>query len=365
VAIEGVSAGSSAQLRVTSRTFTTGRIGTYGQSVPEVQPERLEPTLYITGIASNAAYRTNIGLVNRAASPVTIAITLYNRSGGTIATKNVTLAANAFQQSALWAYFPEVNGASHDALTMRIVSPVPDAVSAYASVIDNVTQDPIFIQAGAAPSGNAMTIPVVGRAPGANGTFWRSDLTLFNPTGDRFTVTLRYNGATRALSLGGRDTEVLPDILSSFGLSAGSAPLSVEWDGGTGPVVTSRTYTTAETGGTYGQSIDPIADLRTQVFVPGLRNDADFRSNVGFVNGGDETETFQVVVLSPFGNELARNTVTLPAHGQAQYGVSSLFPRINASAFTLSVEGDANARLFAYGSMIDNASGDPVFFAGQ
>jgi len=27
--------------------------------------------------------------------------------------------------------------------------------------------------------------------------------------------------------------------------------------------------------------------------------------------------------------------------------------------------GDANAKLFAYGSMIDNASGDPVFFAGR
>ncbi len=28
-------------------------------------------------------------------------------------------------------------------------------------------------------------------------------------------------------------------------------------------------------------------------------------------------------------------------------------------------EGDGNAQLFAYGSMVDNDSGDPVFFAGQ
>ena len=65
VTIDATSAGSSAQLRVTSRTFTTGTVGTYGQSVPEVQPRQLEKTLYVTGIQSTAGYRTNIGLVNR------------------------------------------------------------------------------------------------------------------------------------------------------------------------------------------------------------------------------------------------------------------------------------------------------------
>lgn len=365
VAIEGVSAGSSAQLRVTSRTFTTGATGTYGQAVPEVQPEQLAKTLYVTGIQSSAAYRTNIGLVNRAAGEVTATLTLFSRTGGAIATKSVKLGANSFQQAALWSSFPEVQGQSHDVLTMRIVSTVEDAVSAYASVIDNATQDPIYVQAVAAPSGEDLTVPVIGRAPGANGTFWRSDVTLFNPTTDPMILTLRYGGTTRTLALEGRDTEVLKDILTSFNQTEGSGALLVSWNGSTGPVVTSRTYTTSETGGTFGQSIDPIGTLRTAMFVPGLRNDSGFRSNIGVVNGGSESETITITVLSQSGNELARNTITVAPKAQVQYAVSALFPNVNASAFTLSVQGDANAKLFAYGSMVDNASGDPVFFAGQ
>ena len=258
-----------------------------------------------------------------------------------------------------------MQGQSQDALTLRITSPVADAVSAYASVIDNATQDPIYIQAVAAPSGQELTVPVIGRAPGANGTFWRSDVTFFNPTADRLVLTLRYGSTTRTLALGGRDTEILADIVSSFNQSSGSGALLVSWEGSAGPVVTSRTYTTSESGGTFGQSIDPMGELRSAMYVPGLRNDSSFRSYLGVVNGGDESENVTFILLYPSGNELARSTVNVAARTQVQYSVSALFPNVNASAFTLAVEGDANARLFAYGSMVDNASGDPVFFAGQ
>jgi PKD repeat protein len=365
VTIDAESAGSSAQLRVTSRTFTAGAKGTYGQSVPEVQSAGLGRTLYIAGIAANAAYRTNLGFVNRAVAPVSATLTLYAKSGDTIATKNVSLAASSFQQSALWAYFPEVSGGSYDGLTLKIAASVADAVSAYASIVDNATQDPIYLQAVAAPTAGALTIPAVGRAPGANQTFWRSDVTLFNPNDDAMTLTLHYGATDHTLVVGAHDTAVIQDILASYGLTSGSGALRVTWNEATGPVVTSRTYTSVESGGTYGQSIDPIASLGAKLFVPGLRNDTSFRSNIGFVNGGSESETFNVIVLSQFGTELGRTIVTLGADAQGQYSVSSLFPNVNASAFTLAVEGDANAQLFAYGSMVDNASGDPVFFAGQ
>ena len=366
VTIDATSAGSSAQLRVTSRTFTTGTIGTYGQSVPEVQPRQLEKTLYVTGIQSTAAYRTNIVLVNRGTAAISPSLTLYSQGGGVIATKTVTLPPSSFQQSALWAYFPEVQNASHDVLTLKIGSNESDAVSAYASVVDNATQDPIYIQAVPAPLVSSATIPAVGRASGANGTFWRSDVTLFNPRDAALSVSLRYGGANRTVTLAPRDTIVIADVLSSlFGASAGSGPLFLSWSASSGPVVTSRTYTSVETGGTFGQSIDPIAALGRTSFVPGLRNDSSFRSNIGFVNGGADAETLTVIVLSSFGTELARTTVTVPAGEQRQYSVSSLFPNVNSSSFTLAVEGDADAKLFAYGSMVDNASGDPVFFAGQ
>lgn len=364
--IEATSAGTSADLRVSSRTFTTGETGTYGQSVPDVQPEGLEKTLYITGITANASYRTNVGLVNRGAAAMNATLTLYSRTGATLSTKNISIPAGSFQQAPLAAYFTEVAGASHDVLTMRIVAAASDAISGYASVVDNRTQDPIYIQARPAETGGSLTIPVVGRATGANGTFWRSDLTFFNTSPNAVTLTLRYNGAAKTLFIGGSDTAVVADVMSEFGLTSSSGPLKVEWSSSTGPVVTSRTYTSVATGGTFGQSIDPVAGFSSRVFVPGLRNDGSYRSNVGFVNGGSETELFNVILLSPSGTELARKGVTLPAGQQMQTSVGALFPNVTPPAgFTMQVEGDGNAKLFAYGSMVDNKSGDPVFFAGR
>ncbi|HYK01975.1 MAG TPA: PKD domain-containing protein [Thermoanaerobaculia bacterium] len=363
--LDATSAGGSADLRVTSRTFTTGPDGTYGQAVPDVRPDELQQTLYVTGITANDAYRTNIGLVNRESAPVNATLTLYNAIGNTLATRNVTLAAGSFQQSGLAAYFPVVEGGSYDVLTMKIVAASPSAVSGYASVVNNRTQDPIYIQAVPSSPANTMVVPVVGRAPGANGTFWRSDVTLFNPSAANLTVSLRYNNATQQLLLGGTDTVVLADVLSRFGQTAGAGTLQMSWTG-SAPVVTSRTYTSVESGGTYGQSIDPVAAFAPRMFVPGLRHDDEFRTNIGVLNGGNETENITVTLLSPFGTELGRTTITLTPGLQVQYGVTALFPNAAVGGgFTLHAEGDANAQLFAYGSMVDNKSGDPVFFAGR
>lgn len=368
IAVDANGSSATPQLRVNSRTYTTGTKGTYGQSVPEVEPSTLESTIYLTGIQANAAFRTNLGLVNRSAATVTASLTLYSSNGSALATADVTVPGNNFQQAALNAFFPQISGASYDALSVRVAASASDALSAYASVVDNKSQDPIYIQAMPGATGGSAIIPVVGRAEGVNGTFWRSDVALFNPTSSRMQLTLRYGTQSRSVTLDARRTELIADVLQSrFGLSGGSGMLQLSWGSATGPVVSSRTYTSVEGGGTYGQSIDAVASLGASVYVPGLRNDASYRTNVGFVNGGNESESFVVTVLSPAGAEVGRTTLTLAPGQQSQYAVATLFPSLgNASgSFTLRLAGDSNAKLFAYGSMVDNRSGDPVFFAGR
>lgn len=364
VAIEATSAGTSAQLRITSRTYTDGSNGTYGQSVPDVAS--LDKTLYITGMQANAAFRTNVGLVNRGTADVGATLTLYDASGATVGTASVTVPANNFQQQPLASFFPAISGRSYDVLSMRVVAGAAEALSAYASVIDNTSQDPVYVQAVPAPTGGSLTLPVVGRAPGVNGTFWRSDVAFFNPTSDRINLEIRYGGQSKTLSLPSRDTVILDDVLSEFGQSSGQGTLGVSWSAGAfGPIVTSRTYTTTVGAGTYGQSIDPVASFASEVFVPGLRNDGSYRSNVGFVNGGQTTESFFVTLLSAAGTELGTTVITLNGGQSLQSSVSGLFANVPQGSFTLAVRGDGDARLFAYGSMVDNLSNDPVFFAGR
>jgi hypothetical protein len=152
-----------------------------------------------------------------------------------------------------------------------------------------------------------------------------------------------------------------------LGLGDGSGALQTNWNGAAGPVVTSRTYTTADSGGTFGQSIDPVPAYGNDSFVPGLRSDVSFRSNIGFVNGGDSTIGVNVTLLSTFGQTIATGFVQLAPRSQMQYSLTALFPGIDPAAlgsFTLRAHSDGG-NVFAYGSIVDNNSGDPVFFAGK
>ena len=163
-------------------------------------------------------------------------------------------------------------------------------------------------------------------------------------------------------------TVVIADVTQALGVSSGSGALQVSWTTASGPIVTSRTYITADNGGTYGQSIDPVTAFGNDSFVPGLRSDSSFRSNVGFVNGGDTQLTVTATLLSDTGAVLGMTQIGLSPRSQVQYGVGALFPAANnprAGTLTLLAHADGPANLFAYGSIVDNASGDPVFFGGR
>jgi PKD repeat protein len=374
--VEADSVLNSPDLRISSRTYTDGANGTYGQAVGGVAPEDLGTTVYLTGLESDTSFRTNVGLVNRVNAPVGVTLELYDGDGNLLGTKSQNLAANNFQQNALTALFPNAGNGQYPVLSLRMTTGTAGAVSAYASVVDNRTQDPVYIQGGGAPSGGRLVVPVVGRAAGANGTFWRSDVTLYNPRSTSMTVAVRYlpagsdnrGAAVRNVTIGGNRTTVLPGVLSWAGLSAGSGALDVQWSGGNGPVVTSRTYTTTTEGGTFGQSIDPIAGYGNDVYVPGLRSDFSYRSNVGFVNGNDTTIGVTAQILASNGDVVAQGFVALPPRSQNQMSLTSLFPGINpqlVGSFTLKAHTDGAPVLFAYGSIVDNGSGDPVFFAGR
>ena len=86
------------------------------------------------------------------------------------------------------------------------------------------------------------------------------------------------------------------------------------------------------------------------------------------MNGGDSTIGINATLLSTNGQTLASAFVQLGPHAQTQYSLASLFPTVNVVSLgtvTLQAHTDSGPLLFAYGSIIDNTSGDPVFFAGE
>jgi PKD repeat protein len=375
IAIEATGALGTPDIKITSRTFTTGSTGTYGQAVPQVPADELQSTLWITGIESNADFRTNLGLVNRSGVPVGVALALFAANGTALATNTITLPANNFQQASLASFFPSFDNQPRDGMTVRAIAGSAGAVSVYASVVDNRSQDPVYIQGMPQPASSRVLVPAVGRAPGIGGTYWRSDVTVMNPNAHGVSVKWRYlpagsNNTAMAwsqLALAAGETRVLRDVASTFGVVNGTGALEFAADGFVAPVVTSRTYTTTVDGGTYGQSIDPVMAYRADAYVPGLRADGVYRSNVGFYNNSD-AQTGVTVRLLANGQQIASTFVTVSAHAPVQSSLTGLFPNVNLSAYpalTLHAHTDGGAILFAYGSVVDNVSGDPVFFAAQ
>lgn len=367
---------SSPDLRISSRTFTDSASGTYGQAVNGVLSDDLPATVYLTGMESDTSFRTNIGLVNRNIAPVGVTLELFDQNGNRVGVNTTTLAGNNFSQSPLTAFFPNISGAQYATLSMRVTAAASNVVSAYASIVDNRSQDPVYVQGSGTPNGGRLIIPAVGRVPGANGTFWRSDVTFYNPTSSTMSLALRYQPAgadnrfvnALPLTVGAGKTLVLADVLNWLAINSGSGALDVRWSSPTGPVVTSRTYTSTTGGGTYGQSIDPVTEFGNDAYVPGLRSDLTYRSNVGFVNGGDTTIGVTTELLGTNGQTLATGFVVLQPRSQTQLTLAQMFPAINVQSLgnvTLKAHADGQPDMFAYGSIIDNTSGDPVFFAGR
>jgi PKD repeat protein len=135
LAIEASAGTTSADLRVSSRTFTPGTIGTYGQSVPDVQSGMLQKTLYVTGLASGPAFRTNVGIVSENGASAEVIV--YDAAGVEIARQSLFTAGGVTQE-------PVQPLVTHGRAVVRFTS---GTGRAYASLIDLRSGDATFFPA--------------------------------------------------------------------------------------------------------------------------------------------------------------------------------------------------------------------------
>lgn len=243
--------------------------------------------------------------------------------------------------------------------------------------VDSVTAVP-----GALPERYVQMIPAIGELHGLNGTFWRSDVWLYNPADTDVDVTIRRvvrpeSASTQHLAAHG--SAVLRNVLSTLG--GGSAGDGVTLDAlvldapyhrGAQLSAYSRTFTDASDGGTYGQSVPAVpstvgysthpipnpsnAYLYNGTGYPGSsfvidqRQPGRFRHNLGVVN--DSAKPLGVTLS--FGT---RKSVSVPPHSVTTFNIESLFAAdVSPLVF---VEADRAAPVWM--SIIDNISEDATF----
>ena len=332
-------------------------------------------------------------------------------------------------------YFPVINGVIGDAVVVEVES-FPDRSSTNRRSPEALFFDPgsdslvtfWYAQTGPSfvtirpadlsrpdeviPSGNriplAMTplapglpetylqvVPAIARATGALGTFWQSDVWIFNPSDEPSTFSIRRVSkpdVTIERTLAPHASVELADALGMLG--GGPAPsggdgtstdalvIEAPYRWGAQLAFHSRTYTSsANGGGTYGQSVPavptregysthlphgqlagPVA-ASTSEFYLDLRYPGMFRHNLGVVN--DSAEPLDVDLYygypHPSPDREPARTITVAPHSVANVNLENLLgdemSPDRASMMLIAASRPAPVWL----SMVDNKTGDATF----
>jgi hypothetical protein len=141
---------SAQKLFVTSRTYNQSTAGTFGQDIPAVATESALAAGSVAKFSglSNSGYRTNVGFFNYGSTAADLTLELRGPAGDLLATKSVHLDGNMVSQINDLFAFMGASGATAGSLWITTSG---GTVIAYASVIDNVSGDPVYVPASIGP----------------------------------------------------------------------------------------------------------------------------------------------------------------------------------------------------------------------
>ena len=371
--------GDPAPLVGSSRTYNSGAAGgTYGQYIAPVRRGQAigsgEGPLYLLQMAKSAGFRSNVGFSEMAGAATEVELEIRRGADGALLgtlTRTVPPFSNVQLNRVLETL--GIDSTPNAFGVVRVIS--GGVVVAYASVVDNQTGDAIYVPGVPADTIEEVVVPVVAKVLGAAGTSWRSDVRIFNGGPAAETVVLTYRTYTGGQLAEEAISEQVPagkvlaidDVVGALGRDGESGTLTVEADDGSAElVVTSRTYN-ATLGGTYGQFVPAVANGSESATVLHLERSNAFRSNLGIaeLSGSPAAVTWRLRDGS--GALLGTRTVELEPHELVQvndlFGAVGAGDRDNARVDIIVTSGPG--AVAAYGSVVDNRTGDAIFVPAQ
>ena len=232
-----------------------------------------------------------------------------------------------------------------------------------------------------APGGS---IPVVASLPGANDTFWRSDVNILNLNSSATSVVLvlfpeiKKNGPvfdvqeSDPIDIDGNGQVTLASVVTSvFGIRNKKGALYAYSLDGAPIVLSSRTYTPNPNapGGSYGLNVTGIL-VADAAWIAGIEDDGFYRTSIGiFVPAGaseGQEIGFTVTVFDTDGNQVASGSLVFDQPGMQQKDLQ--FFGLEDALLDGWVEircHDPLALWYAYATVTDNASGDGVYRPAQ
>ncbi|HNX49700.1 MAG TPA: pre-peptidase C-terminal domain-containing protein [Thermoanaerobaculaceae bacterium] len=219
---------------------------------------------------------------------------------------------------------------------------------------------------------NRYLVASSGHTAGSGSTMWLSDAVLHNAGGESASARLFFlkkgqdNSDTPSIPVvipAGQSVKLGDLVKTTFGEAGTSGAVLV---GSSLPlIVTSRTFNTAATG-TYGQYIEgyPLGQAigtGKTVRLIALTKNASFRTNLGIASATSKRIEVRAELFRADGSALGSAAYTVEPFGYLQVNdVIATFGKTADDAYAVVSSSTPGAAYFAYASVIDARTGDPV-----
>jgi hypothetical protein len=385
------------RLAVSANIFNSSNpAGTFGTAIPIFRSDRAAAQgqkIYLPGLLKDATHHTNLFIQETSGAPVTVHTEFINAAGKILSTRDDTV--QPFNLS-------QINNPLPDGASVAIMSNSGGGkFHAYATPVDRASGDTWAVvdwnRQNNFSGGTPIIVPVAGAVHGANSTYFRTDISLFNAGTGSAGGTIRYITSTgnvneRIISLKPLESYNIPDIVTNmFELKTVTVGYLTFTPTSTTSnfIMNSHTYTTvAGSAATFGTAVPSLALSASLVkgqrkVISGLydaanstisaRVPATFRSNLGLVETKGASVTVKLTLLGADGRSLAFGTLAtrtvtlnprqyLPLNqiGAAILGEArSSFGDLTSAGIRFDVVDGAGA-VALYTSSIDNGTGDSI-----
>jgi hypothetical protein len=358
-------------LVVTGRIETqTGDLGSFGQFVASSRPSSGDAVVLLP-LLGPPGYRTNVGISETFGVRAVASMTLFDAATGSLLGPPIELEVAPFSTTRIDRLFEET-GVPDDTEVYATVES-DGQVIAWASVVDAGTGDAVFVPGRTPVRTVYSVVPIVARAPGREGTTWRSDVRVAVQD-DRsvdLTLEMRTGGETPApvytatTTVAPRTVAIMKDIVAErFGRERDTGSLRIlSSPSDARLVIASRTYNVTEAG-TYGQQIPAVsAGLAVSSSIIHVDGSADMRTNLFVCELGGQS--LQLVYSLRDGGGLAigqPQLVTLGPFEVAEvldvFAAAGTEPQVNCRIDLQPIAGDGTYTALA--SVVDNHTGDAI-----
>jgi hypothetical protein len=367
-----------------SRTYSVAASGTFGQFIPalplvnflaksDVSKVSLQQVSQSSAIGG---FRTNLGFIEGSGQPVDFVATLFDDAGHKVAERAYSLKPYESQQQRLDNFF-SVASIADGRVEVRVTSDTGH-VSAYASVVDNTTTDPLLVFPAdpSKISSKRFVVPGVAEFESSFSNF-HTDMRLYNGGTSPVDVTLAFTGANvpaKVRTIGAGETLAIDNVLPALWNITGGGSVVATTATESQLVLTARTFSRDKTnGGTFGQFIpgvtaaDAVGNGDRALQIVQLEESPAFRTNLGLVEVTGNSASVELLAYTPDSKVAARTVVPLGPGEYLQKGgiFKSLgFSNVYNGRITARVI-SGTGRVAAYGSVIDNRTTDPTYVPSQ